>query len=105
MPFSEVHNRDRNNHGGNNRVPWKGQVISFLSQKMEQRKSSALKPRPFKSDERLKIQSALSVSVDGSMAAWPCLTPEQAVLVPSLLKDLPAETRDAVKQVPINVGF
>ena len=89
---------------------WKEQAIHFLSQKLQQRKLSALTPcpEPPKSDVPVKCQTALSVTVDGSMAVLDTGASRSVIglsLVPSLLKDLPAETRALVKQLPSHVGF
>eukprot|EP00435_Cladocopium_sp_Y103_P067100 s130_g29.t1 len=110
--FSEMGingNRKGDKHNSNG-VSWKERAVSFLTQRFAQRKSM-----PSDDVVRRKAfcpirepEAALNVSADGSYAVLDTGASRSVIgsdLVPSLLKDLPAEVQKAVKQIPSNVGF
>ena len=94
---------------------WKSSAISFLSQRIEQRKHSKNEVAPsstlpyISDDPLLKDRStAFHVTTDGSYAVLDTGASRSVIgseLVPSLLKDLSAEVRARVKEVPSHVGF
>ena len=89
---------------------WKRRAVSFLSQRIQQRKHSTLRESPDvpKPSESCHVHTALSATPDGSFAVLDTGASRSVIgseLVPSLLKDLPASIRQSVKRVPSNIGF
>eukprot|EP00435_Cladocopium_sp_Y103_P005105 s4875_g1.t1 len=97
-----IDNRDKSNG-----VSWKEQAVSFLSHRLSQRKPSATAESP-ELPADTATHAILSATTDGSFAVLDTGASRSVVgsdLVQSLLKDLPADVRSAVKQCPSHVGF
>ena len=101
--------------GRNSNVSWKESAISILSHRIEQRKRQTNEIRtpcilPDSSDDLSSNDrsTAFHVTVDGSFAVLDTGASRSVIgsqLVPSLLKDLSAEIRAKVREVPSRVGF
>eukprot|EP00435_Cladocopium_sp_Y103_P036457 s436_g9.t1 len=103
-------NRVKTNGVRHNGVSWKEQAILFLSNRLSQRRTSALDDRNSKvlTDVRSEMHCAMSTTTDGSHAVLDTGASRSVIgaeLVPALLKDLPSTVRDSVKQVPSKIGF
>jgi len=91
--------------------PWKEAAISFLSQRLNQRRLSTKNEKEPQLHVILRSQSdsaAFHVTTDGSYAVLDTGAGRSVIgseLVPSLLKDLSASVRTRVKEVPSHIGF
>ena len=91
--------------------PWKEAAISFLSQRLNQRRPSTKNEKEPQLHVIPRSQSdsaAFHVTTDGSYAVLDTGASRSVIgseLVPSLLKDLSASVRTRVKEVPSHIGF